>query len=502
MRRHRILGRQDVLHPYYKLILNEAISLGYTVPSLNQQLAQSLLLSNIVANGIWGEFDLIYIFQNDCGLDFGKLNWKSPTQYRLSFPYTYPMWHKNLGWTGRPDLAEANAYIDTGYTPSVHGVTWSDNDMGVWFASSSGYLGAGYSCWSESVNNVNRTATYLFDANMGHAVNGINAAFALSGGQYLGLYGAERLLASSHRLTHNGAGIFTGVTAGGGRSANPLRLFGIDLPQAYPLSYLGPNFPVQCFFAGSAVSGAQQVILSTHLAQYQASLFTLFVSGTVGAANYTVPAGVNQLLVECWGGGGAGRGYTNVVATTTGAGGGGGGYSASVVNVTPGQIIPYVVGASGVGNTGQGSAGGDTSWNGGQILAKGGSAGTGTAGFNAPGGQASAGVGDVKYSGGNGGFQGAALTGYGTASGGSGAGSLQNGINGINGTNGQTAAWRSGRALLGGGSPGLSQSNVYNGTGSHGFWSAGGGGARRTTVAPLGGNGGTGYIRITVNKFT
>jgi hypothetical protein len=65
----------------------------------------------------------------------------------------------------------------------------------------------------------------------------------------------------------------------------------------------------------------------------------------VGLGNYTVPAGTAYLKVEGIGGGGAG-------ASMTGAGVGGGGGSAEyaaalVFPVTPGQVIPYSIGAGG-----------------------------------------------------------------------------------------------------------------------------------------------------------
>lgn len=65
----------------------------------------------------------------------------------------------------------------------------------------------------------------------------------------------------------------------------------------------------------------------------------------VGAGTYTVPLGTVYLKVECIGGGGAGASRT-----TAGEGGGGGGAEYARENIfpcTPGQVIPYVVGAGG-----------------------------------------------------------------------------------------------------------------------------------------------------------
>ena len=77
-----------------------------------------------------------------------------------------------------------------------------------------------------------------------------------------------------------------------------------------------------------------------------------------------------EVLVECWGAGGAGRGFASATQARTGAGGAGGAYAASIVSVTPGAIIPYSIGDGGTGTTGNGTAGGDTSWNSGQYWLK------------------------------------------------------------------------------------------------------------------------------------
>lgn len=99
--------------------------------------------------------------------------------------------------------------------------------------------------------------------------------------------------------------------------------------------------------------------------------------GTVGAGNFTVPAGVTSIKVEIVGGGGGGCGQDTLNGGISGAGGGAGAYAAGVFSVSPGAIIPYVVGAGGAGraaNAGVGTAasGGTTSWNGGIMTAAGG----------------------------------------------------------------------------------------------------------------------------------
>jgi len=123
--------------------------------------------------------------------------------------------------------------------------------------------------------------------------------------------------------------------------------------------------------------------------------------------NWTVPDGVYQITVEAWGGGGAGGGANAWLDCkgSGGAGGGGGAYAInSTVSVTPGQNLTVVVGAGGIGVSGNnGTAGGDSfvgnDTNPVLVLAAGGSGGTANTGGGQPpggdGGQAAASVGDT-----------------------------------------------------------------------------------------------------------
>lgn len=96
---------------------------------------------------------------------------------------------------------------------------------------------------------------------------------------------------------------------------------------------------------------------------------------TSGSGNWTVPANVYAIHVEIVGGGGGG-GFGS--GTGSGSGGGGGGYDEGWFAVTPGQSIPYVVGAGGAGaasSATDGTTGGTTTWNGGALSATGGQGG-------------------------------------------------------------------------------------------------------------------------------
>jgi len=135
--------------------------------------------------------------------------------------------------------------------------------------------------------------------------------------------------------------------------------------------------------------------LGSLLAAARAGSFvdTLQADGTWTAAL------TGTVTVECWGAGGGG--------TSTTGGGGGGAYAAKSVSVTLGLDYAIVVGQSGLNVNG-----GDSSFGGSTVVAKGGLSG----GNGGTGGTAAASTGDTKYGGGDG------TLGAGLQNGGGGAG--------------------------------------------------------------------------------
>lgn len=134
--------------------------------------------------------------------------------------------------------------------------------------------------------------------------------------------------------------------------------------------------------------------------------FQILTSGT--AATYTTPAGINSILVDCYGGGAAGGGISVGVGGGAAAGGGGSGSWARKYIPSPAATYTYTVGAAGspgtAGNN-PGGNGGDTTFS--TITAGGGIGGTGqpssSAGPGATGGNGGTATGgDVNMKGGDG----------------------------------------------------------------------------------------------------
>lgn len=224
-----------------------------------------------------------------------------------------------------------------------------------------------------------------------------------------------------------------------------------------------------------------------------------------GAENFVVPAGVTCIRVQLWGGGGGGGGQS-LGSNGAGGGGGGGGYSEGYVTVVPGATISYTVGAAGAGGAGAnaGTAGGNTTWNGGSGVAtgltatggaggaKGGKASTGGAGGT--GSQGGSVTYTVSYAGGDGGATVNANKAGGGGGGGSGA-PIGSGNSGNASTSSTGAA--GGAAAAGGGNGGDGGNQDTDGVAGTAPGGGGGGAGSKGTANRNGGNGGAGKVLIT-----
>ena len=159
---------------------------------------------------------------------------------------------------------------------------------------------------------------------------------------------------------------------------------------------------------GSGISIANDGTISATGAVHPQG-FQLYTSGS---DNWVVPTGVSFIKATLVGGGGGGGGAIGTAATKgPGGGGGGGAWATFFFNVTPGDLIPYNIGAGGAGNAGAaGATGGVTTFNGQTVNGGGGGllyAGTETSnrgvgandpnllpsqGYSGPGGNGASGV--------------------------------------------------------------------------------------------------------------
>lgn len=211
---------------------------------------------------------------------------------------------------------------------------------------------------------------------------------------------------------------------------------------------------------------------------------------TPGVANFTVPAGVLSVRVECVGGGGAGGRVTpsNFLDYDAAGGGGGGAYAMNIVPVMAGQTYPVTVGAGGY-NNGTSADGGPSFFGDGSLVrAAGGNTRNGNDNVTgALGGQASASFGMVVYSGGNGGNGNES-----DADGGGGGGAAGSTGNGYNGGLITAGAARPNF----GGNGGIGGADGAQGQPGGSYGGGGGGSSSKGSSDRNGGVGGNGIVAI------
>lgn len=237
------------------------------------------------------------------------------------------------------------------------------------------------------------------------------------------------------------------------------------------------------------------ILLSVFVAFFGALSTSAQTTTLSGSGTYTVPAGVTQIIVECWGGGGAGGFASGNPAC--GGGGAGGAYVKSTLNVTPGATFSYsVAGVKASSATGTSSSNdGNPSWFGSSLVYAAGGAGGGLATTNSSNGSGGVGtatgsIGDIVYAGGNG-AAGNFTSGTPGGAGGGGAGSNGNGGNASGGTAG------TGAGLSGGNGAGGVANSTAGANGSS-FGGGGSGGKANNNTDRAGGSGAAGTIRVTI----
>lgn len=113
----------------YQVILDKAVSLGYTLPSSNTQTLQNTLLTSLKTDGVWDKLDIFYVFAVDNNAsEFTTINWKNPnalvntpTQSTL---INSPAFTNKAGFTGNG----TDSYINTNYNPATQSINYTLNN--------------------------------------------------------------------------------------------------------------------------------------------------------------------------------------------------------------------------------------------------------------------------------------------------------------------------------------------------------------------------------------
>ncbi len=247
---------------------------------------------------------------------------------------------------------------------------------------------------------------------------------------------------------------------------------------------------------GSSTNVRANLIVVTSETMVTRTNVTVFAAAT----NWTCPANVTSIQVECWGAGGAGGSARRDPATGSiqyGGGGAGGAYAkVNSYSVTPGNTYYINVGAGGANsstNNGATVAGGDSWFNSvnspsATLIAKGGAGGQSAVGNTsvtaygpAGTGTATGSAGDVVYAGGSGAAGAASAAGGGGSSAGTGA-------------NGTAAISNMGATAPAGGGDGGTGPTTSSGNGGSGSVPGGGGAGARASTIQSGGTGAAGQV--------
>lgn len=148
-------GQNSSFDADYQAVLNRATTLGYTLPSASQQIKQNALVLSLKLGGIWNKLDVLYIFANDGGSDFGTLNWIAPTLNQSTLVNS-PTYITNIGFQGNG----TSSYIDTNFNAVIQGVNYvQDNASRYLYMYSASGTGALDGKPVASVNNMVRAST-------------------------------------------------------------------------------------------------------------------------------------------------------------------------------------------------------------------------------------------------------------------------------------------------------------------------------------------------------
>jgi hypothetical protein len=98
----------------YSDVLTRAVALGYTLPSLSQQVKQNKLLKDLKTANVWGNLDVFYMFATDGNNLFATLNWRNPNIAQSTLVNS-PTFTQNQGFAGNG----TSSYINTNYNPST-----------------------------------------------------------------------------------------------------------------------------------------------------------------------------------------------------------------------------------------------------------------------------------------------------------------------------------------------------------------------------------------------
>lgn len=478
-----------------KILDNQSTNLRFSYTSLNQ--TQMMFAWRVSSET---NFDLLRFYVNGVehvpGISGNGGPWQRITSSVL------PPGTINYTWTYSKDGSLSTAF-DTGWVDQIQVIELNANGLIV----ESGSIGFG-TLIPDPGSRLHVVGSSSFQGNSRFTSGSITA--------FEGLSGSLQRLSTGESYLVAGPGISV-VTQSNGQVSVASTIISepsADINASYVVLSSTASLPNErTLIAGSGISiidgGPGGNVVISNLGAITGSNSSFSSSNVTTAIPYQgfttgsfiVPSGVSTITVKMWGAGGGSGNYA-----PNSQGGGAGGFTSGTINVTPGEILYYIVGGGGLGTSGASGIGGNGGWGGGGYGSRGDASGGGGGGytgfFSGPTPTqanaimiAGAGGGGSGFRGGGGGGGTTGSSGYAVAT--------TPGLGGTQAAGGAAGALTSppnaGSALLGGIPVGSQTvSSVNDGGGGGGGWFGGGGGGQSDGA---GGGGGSGYF-LTGSKTT
>lgn len=239
-----IFGSSGYVDADYQAIISRALSLGYSVPSFDEQVAGSQLLIDLKNSGVWEKLDVFYVFATSAGANFSRLNWKNPNTFQIS-PTLNPTFISKIGW----DLSQNNSYLSTTFNPSVGTNNYKiDNASRFIYVSKAIATNARGILDGDISANSNRLLGYPVNSNRVNSVNTYINNVNMIGG---GLKYVDRT--SSNDISFYSTGVTDVRTQVGGTLQNTAQLIGRNVTTTTGIT-------VGAYGMGAALSGLTEVL--------------------------------------------------------------------------------------------------------------------------------------------------------------------------------------------------------------------------------------------------
>lgn len=229
-------------------------------PNIFRQILINNFVSALIAADIWNSLDRLWVMAA-VNEQSAQLDWKSPaTVGRALLPINAPVFQTDRGYTGNGTTST----ISTLYTPSVDGVTYTQDDASFWVWSRT----AGAVSIADA-GNVTGFRNLIQLQNSGSTIvsrvnTSVGAAVQTGAGiTGIGLFGATRRSIADQRNWQNGVQVgATGITVSEGIPAAVQWIGGSN-----PSSFSGRQFSIGAF--GNSLSGKELAFYNAALAYMQ-----------------------------------------------------------------------------------------------------------------------------------------------------------------------------------------------------------------------------------------